>query len=112
MKEHRGVSAFRDFLLLVAPGAVRKAEPDLTALLAASERVSGTAHPAVLALYPVLAGSPLPRFTRPTSDVGVLEVRSGGLSFGLLIEGREIAPEHRNPQNLKPETRTPSDQSS
>lgn len=88
MKEHRGTSVFRDFLVLVPPGAVRRGAADSMALAVAGRRVSGTAHPAVLALYPA-APVASPRVTRPGGERRVLEVRAAGLSLGLMIEGQE-----------------------
>jgi hypothetical protein len=93
MKEHRGVSEFRDFVLLVAPGALRTKTRDPAELQIASRRVSGTAHPAVLALYPVALQEALPRLARRQGGVLVLEVRAGWLSLGLVIEGKRRASE-------------------
>ncbi len=92
MKEHRGVSEFRDTLLLVPPQAPAE---DLAALVRASRQVSRTGHPAVMALFPVEPGAPLPRLDRTARGVRVLAVAAGGRTLGLALAGEGMPGDHR-----------------
>lgn len=86
-KQHRGVSEFRDALLLVRP-ADALVSGDLATLVAASRVVSGTSHPAVAALFPVDRGAQLPRVS-PRSDGGLtLEFLAGVFRVGLSVSGK------------------------
>lgn len=86
IKEHRGTSEFRDMVLLLpAQEFPIPARPE--AIVDASRRVSGTGHPAVLALVPAQMTGDFPRLTRTISGRLVLEVRSGGLVLGLDLSG-------------------------
>jgi hypothetical protein len=59
MKEHVGASEFRDTLLLLPPeDSAPISTGDLGPLILASERVFGTGHPAVIALYPADSEGP------------------------------------------------------
>lgn len=85
-KAHRGVSDFRDAVLLVPPGAVRSAH-DLAALIAASRAISGTSHPAVGALFPVDAAAALPRLFERSDGGSTLEFLAGTFRIGLAVSG-------------------------
>lgn len=87
LKEHVGVDQIRDFALLVAPETeIASGEGATEAWIAASRRVSGTRHPAVLALVawrssgdpppePVTEGERLVLFRRIGTDVVGFVVR-------------------------------------
>ncbi|MEP6471907.1 MAG: hypothetical protein ABJC28_07805 [Acidobacteriota bacterium] len=89
MKEHRGVSAFRDVLVLVAPGD--STGTDLAALAGAGRRVSGTAHPAVMALLPAASSGAPPGFIF-TPGTLTLEVRAGRVPLVLGLGGPGAPP--------------------
>jgi hypothetical protein len=89
IKEHRGVSEFRDVLLAVplsegAPPGRR----DLPQAVAASLRASGTSHPAVLALFPAGSAGRPARITNGPRDTLVLEFRAGKVAIGLAVSGK------------------------
>jgi hypothetical protein len=93
IKEHRGVSDFRDVLLVVpardAGGRLRLG--DLPRTVAASRRVSGTSHPAVVALFPSGRAGPLPRVTEGPRGTRILEVLAGGaggIPVGIAVSGK------------------------
>lgn len=93
IKEHRGVSEYRDVLLVVpardAGGLLRSG--DLPRTIAASRGVSGTSHPAVVALFPAGRAGPLPRVTEGPRGGRILEVLAGGaggIPVGIAVSGR------------------------
>jgi hypothetical protein len=93
IKEHRGVSEFRDVLLVIpardAAGPVHTG--DLSRAVAASRGVSGTSHPAVLALFPAGRAGPLPRVTEAPRGGRILEVLAGGaggIPVGIAVSGK------------------------
>jgi hypothetical protein len=86
-KQHRGVSEFRDVLLLVPP-LEALADRDLTRLVAASRVVSGTSHPAVAALFPVDPGAELHRVSQRSDGGLTLEFRAGAFRLGLAVSGK------------------------
>jgi hypothetical protein len=59
-KDHHGVSAGRDFLVLVPAARDRSpaVRPDFDELVAASRLASGTGHPAIIALVPLSDDEP------------------------------------------------------
>ncbi len=77
MKEHMGASEFRDTLLLLLPEDSKLASGDLGPLILASQRVSGTGHPAVMALYPADSKAAAPRILE-RGGIRLLEVRAAG----------------------------------
>lgn len=86
LKEHVGVDSIRDFAALVSFG--RDDERPCEDWLNASRRVSGTGHPAVLAMVPesevVTTGSDHPDWRVVTIDVA-------GRRFGFVVAGRAVA---------------------
>jgi hypothetical protein len=86
-KQHRGVSEFRDALLLVRPPDAL-ADHDLNRLVAASRVVSGTSHPAVAALFLVDPHEELPRVSQRSEGGLTLEFRAGAYRLGLAISGK------------------------
>ena len=99
LKEHAGADAVRDFALLVPidlvpaeSAAVAEAQP-LDRWIEASRHVSGSRHPAVLALV-IWSG------TGPPPDAPVIENgrttlfrRVGDLALGFVVEGRAETPD-------------------
>jgi hypothetical protein len=86
---HMGVSAYRDFFLLVPvaddPGPAAVPGPD--DLSALSTKASRTHHPAVLALFPV------DRVEKPATAVNeagqpTLAIPFGPLTVGIVVEGK------------------------
>ena len=93
IKEHRGVSEFRDVLLVVPArdAALTPRTGDLARAVAASRGVSGTSHPAVLALFPAGRAGPLPRDTEGPRGGRILEVLAGGaggIPVGIVVSGK------------------------
>jgi hypothetical protein len=86
---HMGVSAWRDFFLLVPaaddPGSA--AVPAPTDLYALSTKASRTNHPAVLGLFPV---AKMQRASGVVNELGqpVLAIPFGELTLGIVIEGK------------------------
>jgi hypothetical protein len=85
-KLHRGVSEFRDAVLLVPPAAARPGR-DVAALVAASRAVSGTSHPAVAALFRVAPEAALPRLSVRPSGGSALEFIAGDVRIGVAVVG-------------------------
>jgi hypothetical protein len=81
LKEHAGVSPYRDFLLLVAAGDDDGQARSDEAWIDLSRKVTGTGHPAVLALLPIVA--PSPRLIE--SGDGQLLLTVAGLPRGLAL---------------------------
>ena len=80
-KDHFGTTPDRDFLLMLPAGKDGNPAPrkDFEAMLAASRGISGTGHPAVIALVP------------PDSrDTDATYARAGGLTLRLAICGPPI----------------------
>jgi len=95
IKEHRGVSEFRDVLLVVPArdAAVPLHPGDLPRAVAASRGVSGTSHPAVMALFPAGRAGPLPRVTDGPRGGRILEVLAGGaggIPVGIAVSGKGL----------------------
>lgn len=86
-KQHRGVSEFRDVLLLVNPTDTGGGR-DLEALVAASRRVSGTSHPAVAAVFPVDGTAELPRLSERADGGLTFEVQAGKFRVGVAVSGK------------------------
>jgi hypothetical protein len=83
LKEHAGVDAIRDFGLLVArPAAAGRG--CLGDWLAASRRVSGTGHPAVIAL---IASDAVTAWSRDRPTWRLLETEVGGVPFTIVTSG-------------------------
>ena len=83
LKDHAGRDTIRDFALLVPRGL-----PPATDWIAASRRVSGTRHPAVLALTP-WSGSGAPPASPAREDAWtVVYHRIGDLVVGFVVVGR------------------------
>lgn len=89
LKEHVGADAVRDFALLVPP--------DLDApddWLAVSRRVSGTTHPAVMALVPWRGEGEAPaELHEETPERQVLFRDVGGTALGFVVAGRAPEPD-------------------
>ncbi|MEP6767900.1 MAG: hypothetical protein ABJC61_04480 [Acidobacteriota bacterium] len=86
IKEHRGVSEIRDVLVLV-PAHEFAVSAGVDSVVAASRRVAGTGHPAVLALLPPPSIPDPPRVVREDGGRLVLEVLAGGIPMALILSG-------------------------
>jgi hypothetical protein len=89
LKEHAGADAIRDFALLVPV-----ADDGSTPLLEASRLVSGTHHPAVMALVAWQGeGQAPPEVREETPERLILFRDIGGWTIGFVVIGRAPAPE-------------------
>ncbi len=84
IKEHRGVSELRDVLVLVAAREFA-ASAGIDGLVEASRRVSGSGHPAVLALLPPPPAAGAPGVVREDAGRLILEVQTGGIPLALIL---------------------------
>jgi hypothetical protein len=88
LKDHVGVDAIRDFALLVpAVEAAPDPEVGVAAWIAASRRVSATAHPAVMALLAWEGAEPPPTPRREDGGLSVEYLEVGGLVLGFVVAG-------------------------
>ncbi len=86
---HIGVSSYRDFLLLVPPAEDAAASEiiDPQRLTELSRAATGTAHPAVLALFPAAQDAPAGSVVRNGLDQPMVVVALGSYRVGLVLEG-------------------------
>jgi hypothetical protein len=86
---HQGVSEQRDFLLmsLASEDKDPKAMPKHEALVAASTKVSGTAHPAVLSTWKVDPGSFKAGIAQEGEHDWVLQHKIGDLPIAVIVAG-------------------------
>lgn len=87
---HMGVSVYRDFLLLVAVADDKDPSASYTTadLVKLSIKVSGTNHPAVLALFPVWDEVTEPKLYKNDSDQWTLAVPFGATRLGVVLIGQ------------------------
>lgn len=89
IKDHRGVSEYRDVLLAVPlREGSRSGHGDLLQSISASLAASGTAHPAVLALFPALSRGQRPRVWSGPREAWILEFSAGGVAIALAVFGK------------------------
>jgi hypothetical protein len=89
LKEHVGADAVRDFALLV-PAAFEDGQD----AIAAARRVSGTPHPAVMALLPwVGEGDPPAELHEESPDRLVVFRTVASVTLGFVVLGRAPEPE-------------------
>ena len=87
--DHQGVAPQRDFALLV-PAAEDKdpnATPAFDALVAMSNKASGTPHPAVLSLANSLSDK-FPSFSKQGDHDWTLDTKLGDLSISIILIGK------------------------
>lgn len=86
---HLGASLYRDFLLLnlTSDDADAKVVYSMNELVTLSKKASGTAHPAVLSLFPVNKEVAAPQLTKNELDQWMVEAKAGSISFGLVVTG-------------------------
>lgn len=87
--DHQGVAPQRDFALLV-PVAEDKdpnATPGFDALVALSNKASGTPHPAVLSIWNSSADK-FPAFSKQGDHDWVLEAKIGDLGISIIVAGK------------------------
>lgn len=87
LKDHLGVSEWRDFALLVPPDAGGSGE-----FLPESRKVSGTSHPAVLALLPAQSRESRGLLTARRGET-VVEVYTAGVWVGVVLSGHASPPD-------------------
>jgi hypothetical protein len=93
IKEHRGVSRYRDFVALVPVSSDPGLELALPEVIARSEEGARRGHPAVMALFP-LEPSVRPG-TITSNEIGqpVLAISAGSATLGIVLEGHGEIPE-------------------
>jgi hypothetical protein len=86
---HQGVSEQRDFLLMSLASADKdpKATPDYATLVAASTKVSGTAHPAVLSTWKVDPASFKDGVAQEGEHDWVLQHKIGDVPIAVIVAG-------------------------
>lgn len=86
IKEHRGVSPFRDFLLLTPASLDRDLDADPREVVERSASGAGSGHPAVMGLFPATA-SERPRIQAGGEGAPMLVVRAGSIPMALALGG-------------------------
>ncbi len=84
IKDHRGVSRYRDFLVLTPAALDREDDLDPRSVITASAAASGRGHPVVMAVFPAAPG-PL-RIVENELRQRMLAVRTGDVTMGLVLE--------------------------
>jgi len=87
--DHQGVAPQRDFVLLVPAGDDKDANatPNFDALVALSNKASGTPHPAVLSIWNSSA-SKFPAFSKQGDHDWVLDAKLGDLGISIILVGK------------------------
>lgn len=86
---HQGVAEQRDFLLMtpMAEDKDPKATPEFEALVAMSQKASGTAHPAVLSMWKADPSSFQPGVAKDGEHDWVLRHKIGDLPVAIIVAG-------------------------
>jgi len=87
IKEHKGASAFRDFLILTPASIDVAADTSPRELIGRSAAATGSEHPLVMAVFPLPDGAHPPRILVNPLEQPMLGVRLGSLAFGIVFEG-------------------------
>jgi hypothetical protein len=87
--DHQGVAPQRDFVLLVSAPDDKEATatPNFDALVALSNKASGTPHPAVLSIWNS-SSDKLPNFSKQGDHDWVLEAKVGDLAISIILVGK------------------------
>ena len=87
--DHQGVAPQRDFVLLVPAGEDKdpSATPGFDALVALSNKASGTPHPAVLSIWNSSADK-FPSFGKQGDHDWVLDAKVGDLAISIILIGK------------------------
>jgi hypothetical protein len=86
IKEHKGVSRYRDFLLLVPAALDRELPADPAEIARRSADAFGSGHPTVMAIFPA-ARSARPRIEPNERGEPMAVIVAGAFSMGLVLEG-------------------------
>jgi hypothetical protein len=87
IKDHKGVSAFRDFLILTPAGSDGEADLDPHELIRRSAAATRSGHPVVMALFPLPNPGPLPGIFFNSLGQPMVGVRIGSQALGIVLEG-------------------------
>ena len=87
MKEHRGTTMYRDFLILTPIELDRGAAVDPADLVRKSAAAAVTGHPPVMALFPVAEAGSSPAITINGLGQPMLAVRVGSEMAGIVLAG-------------------------
>jgi hypothetical protein len=87
MKEHRGTTMYRDFLVLTPIDRDREPIVDPADLVRASAAAASAGHPLVMALFPVTAEGSLPAIAVNGLGQPMLGVRVGSETAGIVLAG-------------------------
>jgi len=87
IKDHKGVSAFRDFLILTPAGADVEADVDARDLVGRSAAAAGSGHPVVMALFPLPDPARVPGIFVNALGQPMVGIRIGSQAFGIVLEG-------------------------
>jgi hypothetical protein len=86
-KDHKGVSALRDFLILTPAGADIEADVDPRDLIGRSAAAAGSGHPVVMALFPLPDPATVPAIFVNALGQPMAGVRIGSNGLGIVLEG-------------------------
>jgi hypothetical protein len=87
IKEHKGVSEYRDFLILTPANADTAIDVEPRELIGRSAAGSGSGHPFVIALFPLPDPGEAPRILVNPLGQPMLGVRLGPHAFAIVLEG-------------------------
>jgi hypothetical protein len=87
MKEHKGVSRYRDFAILTPVVLDPDLERNLAETIAASTRAFAWGHPAVLAIFPFSGALSDPKIAENELGQPVLAARLGPIAMGFALQG-------------------------
>jgi hypothetical protein len=87
IKEHRGVSKYRDFAILTPVALDLDLDRSLPETVAASLQAFGRGHPAVLAIFPIRGALSEPKIEENEMGQPLLAVRIGAIAMGFVLGG-------------------------
>jgi len=87
IKDHKGVSEFRDFLILTPAGMDVDVDVDPRELIGRSAAAAGSGHPVVMALFPLSDPGEVPGIFVNSLGQPMVGVRIGSRTMGIVLEG-------------------------
>ena len=87
IKDHKGVSAWRDFLVLTPAGMDTEVDVDPRDLIGRSATAASSGHPVVMALFPLPDPADLPGIFVNSLGQPMVGVRIGSQAMGIVFEG-------------------------
>ena len=87
IKDHKGVSAWRDFLILTPAAIDTEVDVDPRDLIARSATAAGSGHPFVMALFPLPDPADLPGIFVNSLGQPMVGARVGSHAMGIVLDG-------------------------